>query len=107
MALPRYAVIDEFLDASLHGRLLDFVLANDAEFVAPEVRFDAGADPPARTRRSLTCRRSLGDLRSAFEQKVLPRFTKLLAATGTPTFPAIACGIELVAHRDGDFFALH
>jgi SM-20-related protein len=105
--IPPHLVIDDFLDAGLHADLLAFALGSEAEFSPTTVRNDASEYTNPDFRRSSTFTGSLGSLRKAFKLAVRDRFDTLFAGTGTPPFDVAQLEVDLVAHRDGDFFGTH
>jgi SM-20-related protein len=100
-------VIEDFLPPADHAALLAFALASEAGFLPSEVHDSGDGRYDPSSRRSLRFGGDLGAIGEAFGAAILARRDDLFAATGTPPFAVKRCEIELSAHGDGGFFALH
>lgn len=105
--LPKYCIIDDFLELDLLDRLRDLTLASQDSFVPAKVR-DAGSSVRIATARlSSKCATGLGSLASVFEDRLAAIAPRLFANLCVPPAPIAEIETELIAHRDGAFFAPH
>lgn len=105
MMTPRHFVIDDFLTAELHDRLLGHVLAHRDLFIAAEVKRH-GAPVYHQQRKAMT-NEYLGVLAKPFREAVRAVLPAMFEALGMAPFEPARLELELSAHGDGDFFAPH
>ena len=100
-------IVEKFLPAADHAALLDFALANEARFHPAEVQEQGEGRYAPGMRNSLRFTGDLGAIGETFAAAILASQDALFVGTGTAPFPVKRCEIELSAHGDGGFFALH
>lgn len=103
----KHLVIEDFLAPADHAALLAFTLANRTGFRPSEVHEHGSGLTAPDMRSSLRFGGELGTIGALFEAAIMARQGALFAGTGTAPFPIKRCEIELSAHRDGGFFAMH
>ena len=105
--LPKFSLIDDFLNPDLLDRLRRHVLACEDCFAPSKVRDSGSGVRIATARLSSKCRVGLGSLKAEFEDRLESVAPRLFTEVGVPAAPIAAIETELVAHRDGAFFAPH
>jgi SM-20-related protein len=103
----KHLVIEEFLAPADHAALLAFTVANQAAFRSSEVHEHGSGLTAPDMRSSLRFGGELGAIGAHFEAAILARQDSLFVGTATAPFAIKRCEIELAAHLDGGFFALH
>jgi len=87
-------------------RLLEYARLNQHRFKEAKVGYaDSGAVNPER-RRSLKLK-NFGELKVEIEGKIRSALPTLFEKLGSPPFVPFDIELELIAHGDGAFFALH
>lgn len=106
---PSYVgIVDGALPVPLADALLDYAIASELDFRPATVgQYRHDHLVVSDQRNALRCKTGLGALDGAFRMAVLGHFDALLARTGVAAFTPDDLEIELVAHRDGCFFAEH
>jgi hypothetical protein len=104
----RHLRIEDVLEAEEHRRLLEYVVAHEAEF-GPGKVFPGGSrvgvvDPELRRARAKSALDQVWDL---FEPRLLGLLPRVRRALGIPWFPLERIERHLVVHGDGDFFRVH
>jgi Rps23 Pro-64 3,4-dihydroxylase Tpa1-like proline 4-hydroxylase len=103
---PPCGVVHNWLGAAAVGRLLDYAILNRALFKestvghSEKLRFDPSQ------RRSATLR-EFGSLRSDLEAKIRDTLPAMFELLGSETFTPSKLELEMAAHGDGAFYALH
>lgn len=105
--LPKYCVIDDFLEPDLLDRLCDLALASEASFAPSTVRDSGSSVRIATARLSSKCATGLGSFTRPFEARLSAIAPRLFADLGIPPAPIAEIETELIAHRDGAFFGPH
>lgn len=100
-------IVEHFLPAADHAALLAFALANEARFHPAEVQEQGEGRYAPGMRNSLRFTGDLGAIGETFAAAILASQDALFEGTGTAPFAVKRCEIELSAHGDGGFFALH
>ena len=100
--IPPHLVIADFLSAEERAGLLQWTLANQHRF-AP-ARIEAGVEERAR---KALCLRDLGPLAATMRQRLLAHVDEWIAALRISRFDPSVIELELAAHNDGAFFAIH
>jgi len=100
--IPPHLLIDDFLSAEERAGLLAWALANRQRFAPAQV--DTGVEETARKALSL---RDLGPHADLFRQRLLARVDEWIAALRLSRFDPSLVELELAAHNDGAFFAIH
>jgi SM-20-related protein len=103
---PPCHVIDDFLDDALHGRLLEWVLANERRF-APAPVYRSGEQGVARNNRSNLRLRDFGPADGALRAALLEALPGISAALGSTAPERPHLELELTAYGDGDFYHAH
>ncbi len=100
--IPPHLVIADFLSGEERAGLLQWTLANQDRF-AP-ARVEAGVEERAR---KALCLRDLGPLAGPLRQRLLAQVDEWIAALRISHFDPSLIELELAAHNDGAFFAIH
>lgn len=100
-------VIDQFLPTGLASALVNFVLDPDCTFRPTTVQRPDRPHVNEQKRKSLHCVPGLGFHKAPFLAAVHADLSKIFTELGVPPFPVADTEVQLVAHRDGDFFNLH
>jgi Rps23 Pro-64 3,4-dihydroxylase Tpa1-like proline 4-hydroxylase len=103
----RYVQIDGLLSPAEERRVLDEILAREADFGASEVLHPDGVssvDPAFRRSRTLFDVESIWHLLEGRLRRLLPHVRREL---GLPWFPVARIERQAAVHREGDFFAPH
>lgn len=95
-------MLDDFVSADESNALLEWTLTNEVRFAAAQV--EQGVVPQARVSRTL---RDIGPFTEFFEQRLLAHVACWIEALRLSAFNASTVELELAAHGDGGFFALH
>lgn len=106
--LPPYARLTNFLPESDRREILEWVLANSAEFKAAVVtkgQHHSENQVDHEKRIALTTR-NLGPFEPMLRNHLLGALKRMVALTGTP-FSSHSLELEFAAHGDGAFFAPH
>ena len=105
--LPKYSLIDDFLEPDLLDQLRRHTLACEGSFKPAKVRDSNSSIRDAAARTSSKCAAGLGPLNAIFAERLLAIAPRLFTQLGIPPAPIVDVETELVAHRDGAFFAPH
>lgn len=105
--LPKHLVIDNFLPEDFAARLLDHALAGQDMLKLTDVQKSAGNLPEESTRHSWRLADSLGPHWMPFHDAVNAQVDSWFVPLGLAPFPISGFELELVAHRDGDFYRPH
>ena len=103
--LPHLQLRD-FLSQDEHAALLDYILSNPAKFRAATVRSGNDSIVNAERRVASVCR-DLGPLSARLHQRFLDSLPALMAELGLRGAPPTTVELELAAHGDGAFYAVH
>lgn len=103
---PPCHVRDDFLDRSLHGRLLEWALASEQRF-APAPVFGGGNQGVARGTRSNLRLRDLGPVEVALRAALIEALPGIAASLGSAAPERPQLELELTAYGDGDFYHAH
>jgi Rps23 Pro-64 3,4-dihydroxylase Tpa1-like proline 4-hydroxylase len=106
MLLPA-AIIDDFLAPDDARALLDFALAQEADFSPSQITSAGDTIVKSQTRRSLSFGGDLGALIAPFTAAVAQASERLRAETGCAAFGGNLSDLDLVAHLDGHLFKRH
>ncbi len=99
---PPHLLIRDFLSDKERDGLLQGTLANQHRFTPAQV--EAGVEERARKALSL---RDLGPFADTLRHRLLAQVEPWIAALRMSRFEPSVVELELVAHNDGAFFALH
>ncbi len=104
--LPPYLLLRDFLDEQTAAGLLDFALANEANYAPTKTGRTGAAQVRPQVRLSVSLH-DLGPFRRVLRDKVKAMVPDLSAKLGAtpPADPKFE--IELVAHNDGAFYKRH
>ncbi len=105
--LPKYLVIDNFLPEDFAARLLDHALTGQDALELTDVQKSDGKLQEEATRHSWRLTDSLGPHRKPFRAALKERVDDWIAPLGLNPFTVSGFELELVAHRDGDFYRQH
>ena len=105
--LPKYCLIDDFLEPDLLERLRRHVTACEDSFAPAKVRDSGSSVRIAAARQSSKCALGLGSLKADFADRLEDIAPRLFTELGVPPAPIAEIETELVAHRDGAFFGPH
>jgi len=100
--LPPSHVYADFLAPAERARMLEWALANEANFTVSRIFGDVVN--PRRVSRSLT---DLGPMREVLKARARALLPGAFADTGTPPFDVASLELEMVAYGDGARFAPH
>lgn len=106
--MPRYAMLRDFLPERDNRRILDWVLANAAEFAAATVTTGQAdsEDRVSDTKRIALTTSNLGPFEAMLTRHFLAALPQIVARTGTPMSPD-SLELEFSVHGDGGFFGPH
>lgn len=105
--LPKYCLIDDFLEPELLDRLRAHVVASEDSFKPTKVRDSGSSVRNDAARLSSKCALGLGSLKAIFADRLAQIAPRLFTELGVPPAPIADVETELVAHRDGAFFGPH
>ena len=105
--LPKYSLIDDFLEPELLDRLRSHALACEDRFKPAKVRDSGSSVRDAAARTSSKCAEGLGPLKAIFAERLRAVAPRLFTELGIPPAPIADVETELIAHRDGAFFGPH
>jgi hypothetical protein len=103
----RYVRVDGLLDAASHRRLLEHVLAREADFTASGILPPEGpsrVDPAHRRSRTLF---DVEPVWGLLEPRLRPLLAHVRRELGLPWFPVGRIERQLAVHGEGDFFGAH
>lgn len=99
---PPHLVLDDFLSSEESDALLEWALSNEGRF--SEAQVEQGIVKEARVSRVL---RDIGTFAGLYEQRLLAQVAGWVDALRLSPFTPSTVELELAAHGDGAFFALH
>ena len=105
--VPRPLVIDNFLPEEFVARLLDHVLSQQEAVELTDLQKTAGTRENASIRHSWRLNDALELHGKEFRAAIRQRLGEWFEPLGLGPFPACAFEMEIVAHRDGDFYRRH
>lgn len=105
--LPKYCLIDDFLEPELLDRLRAHVVASEDNFVPTMVRDSGSSVRIDAARLSSKCALGLGSIEAIFADRLTEITPRLFTELSVPPAPIADVETELVAHRDGAFFGPH
>lgn len=105
--LPKYCLIDDFLEPELLDRLRAHVVASEESFAPAKVRDSGSSVRNDAARLSSKCALGLGSLKPIFADRLTEITPRLYSELGVPPAPIAEVETELIAHRDGAFFGPH
>ena len=105
--LPKYCLIDDFLEPDQLDRLRAHVIASEDTFAPTKVRDSGSSVRNDAARLSSKCALGLGPLKAIFADRLTEIAPRLFTELGIPPAPIADVETELIAHRDGAFFGPH
>src|SRR5215471_14441601 len=106
MTAPRSISFRNFLGED-RGKLLDFALGREQDFVPATVTLSAGNRMVLEAVRRARILHTLGPFEDGFLRSLTARLSVVLAGLERPSFPIGNIEAQITASNDGDYFRLH